>query len=94
MNSLLKYRLDVTARAVAAIGGGYAVSALGTALLALLLPMAPADAVITATLLSFTVYVCAVVWVFAAPTALHAWIGLVLPGALLGFCLLAFGGAA
>jgi hypothetical protein len=90
----MKYRLGVASRAVAAIGGGYAVAALSTALLASLLPMAPADAVMTATMLSFTVYTCAAIWVFAARTAWHAWIGLVMPGALLGFSLLAFGGAA
>lgn len=89
-----KYRLSVASRAIAAIGGGYAVAALSTALLASLLPMAPADAVITATLLSFTVYTCAAIWVFAARTAWHAWIGLAMPGALLGFGLLACRGAA
>ncbi|HWU98500.1 MAG TPA: DUF3649 domain-containing protein [Oxalicibacterium sp.] len=90
----MKYRLSVFSRAVAAIGGGYVVAALSTALLASLLPMAPADAVMSATMLSFAVYTCAVIWVFAARTAWHAWIGLVMPGVLLGFGLLASRGAA
>lgn len=84
----MKYRLSVFSRAVAAIGGGYAVAALSTALLASLLTMSRADAVMTATMLSFAVYTCAVIWVFAARTAWHAWIGLVVPAAMLGLGLM------
>jgi hypothetical protein len=90
----MKYRLSVASRAIAAIGGGYAVAALSTALLASLLPMTRSDAVITATLLSFTVYTCAAIWVFAARSAWHAWLGLVAPGVLLGLGLLVCRGAA
>jgi len=87
LNPALRYRLAVASRAVAAIGGGYALSATAAALLAILLPMAPAEAVITATLLSFIVFCCAVLWVFAARTAWRAWAGIVLPGAVLGLIL-------
>ncbi|MFL9877163.1 DUF3649 domain-containing protein [Herbaspirillum rhizosphaerae] len=87
LNPALRYRLAVASRAVAAIGGGYALSAMAAALLAILLPMAPAEAVITATLLSFIVFCCAVLWVFAARTAWRAWAGIVLPGAVLGLIL-------
>lgn len=83
------YKLGVAARATAAIGGGYAVAALSTAVLALALPLAKADAVLTATMLSFTVYTCAVIWVFAAKTAWRAWTGLVAPAAVLGLLLMA-----
>jgi len=82
----VSYRLGVGARALAAIGGGYALASTATALLSLLLPvfgMTRADAVTTATLLSFTVYVCAVLWVFAARSAARAWAGLLLPAAVL-----------
>lgn len=89
----MKYRLNVFSRAVAAIGGGYAVAALATALLATLLSTPRADAVMTATMLSFAIYTCAVIWVFAARTAWHAWIGLVAPAALLGLGLLVSRGA-
>jgi uncharacterized membrane protein len=41
--------------------------------------MARADAVMTATMLSFAIYACAVIWVFAARDAWRAWIGLGLP---------------
>ncbi|MFC7286524.1 DUF3649 domain-containing protein [Herminiimonas glaciei] len=88
LNEELQYRLGVASRAVAAILGGYAVTALATALLAVILPMVRIDAVLTATLLSFTVYTCAVLWVFAARSAFRAWIGIVLPAAILGLGLL------
>jgi hypothetical protein len=89
LNQELQYRLGVASRAIAAILGGYGVTALTTALLAVILPMVRIDAVLTATLLSFTVYTCAVLWVFAASSAFRAWLGLVLPAAVLGLGLLA-----
>jgi hypothetical protein len=83
----LHYRLGVAVRALAAVGGGYGVAALAAAALALYLPMSPAEAAITGTLVSFVVYACAVMWVFAVRSALRAWVGLAaaatLPGALL-----------
>lgn len=84
-----RYRLGVASRAVAAIVGGYMLAAAATALLALTLPMARVDAVLTATLLSFTVYVCAVIWVFAARDALRAWLGIGIPTLLLGLGVMA-----
>jgi len=89
LNQELQYRLGIASRAIAAILGGYGVTALTTALLAVILPMVRIDAVLTATLLSFTVYTCAVLWVFAASSAFRAWLGLVLPAAVLGLGLLA-----
>lgn len=91
----LAYRLGVGARAVAAIAGGYALAAAATAFLALLLQQLPqlpllpllhmgrADAAMASTLFSFTVYTCAVLWVFAARSAARAWLGLLLPAAML-----------
>lgn len=76
MGSSLRYRCGIVARSIAAIVGGYGLAASTTALLALLLPLSRGDAVITATLLSFIVYTCAVVWVFAVRTAWRAWLGL------------------
>lgn len=37
----------------------------------------------TATLLSFTIYTCAVLWVFATSSALRAWLGLLIPCAVI-----------
>src|SRR5450830_1598292 len=89
LNPALRYCLDVTSRILAAIVGGYALSAVTTALLAVVLPMPRVEAVITATLLSFVVFCCAVLWVFAARNAWRAWAGLAVPGVLLGLALLA-----
>jgi hypothetical protein len=74
----------VASRALAAIGGGYVLAALSAAALAVSLPLARVDATLTATMLSFLVYACAVVWVFAARTAGRAWLGLLVPSLALG----------
>lgn len=64
-------------RIVAALFGGYALAAL-TSVATLALPMAKTEAVLTGLLLSFLVYVGAVVWVFAVRSARRAWVGLLL----------------
>jgi H+/Cl- antiporter ClcA len=38
----------------------------------------------TATLLSFVIYTCVVIWVFATRTAWRAWAGIVAPAVVLG----------
>lgn len=83
----LRYRLAVASRAVAAIAGGYVLSALGAMAMALWLPLARAEAVITGTLASFAVYTCAVMWVFAARDAWRAWAGLAAPSVVLALVL-------
>ncbi len=97
----VRYRLGVASRAVAAIAGGYGVAALSAALLALCLPaafgMARSEAAMTGTLASFIVFAVAVMWVFAARTALRAWTGLAiaaLPMGLLIAWLMRFGAGA
>lgn len=102
MSSSLRYRFGVAARAIAAILGGYGVAALSAVVLALCLPaafgMARSEATMTGTLASFLVFVLAVMWVFAARTALRAWSGLVIAAGSLGALLLVLlrltGGAA
>ncbi|KDP83971.1 iron transporter [Cupriavidus sp. SK-3] len=84
-----RYRLSVVSRVVAAIGGGYVLASVATGLLAVLLPLPPAEAVMTATLLSFSLYACAVLWVFAAGSALRAWTGVVVPAIVFGALLAA-----
>ncbi len=74
--SALRYRLGVAVRALAAIFGGYGVSALFAYVLALVLPTARVEAAVTSTLVAFVVYPGAVVWVFAARSAAQAWLGL------------------
>ncbi|KAB8058672.1 DUF3649 domain-containing protein [Janthinobacterium sp. FT14W] len=77
------YRLGVASRSVAAIVGGYVLAALVTMLLSVSLPMARSEAVMTATLLSFAIYTCVVMWVFATRSALRAWLGLLIPAAVI-----------
>ena len=60
---------------VAARFGGYALAAL-TSVAAVALPMSPPEAVLTGLLLSFVVYVLAMIWVFAVRSARRAWAGL------------------
>ena len=64
----LAYRLAIAARVILAIVGGYAVAALASGWLALVLPGGRAEAVSTAMLASFAIMAAAVIWVFAART--------------------------
>lgn len=82
-----RYRCGVAARTVAAVGGGYLLTAIASSLLATLLPMPRADATIIATMLSFAIYACAVIWVFASRSVLRAWTGMLILVALLGMLL-------
>lgn len=93
MQILMNYRVGVASRALAAIGGGYAVSALAVAALAIGLPGREVDRVVAATLTGLVVYPCAVMWCFATRTALRAWLGLLAAGLLLGAVILLGGGA-
>lgn len=80
------YRWLVASRSVAAIFGGYALAAAWAACMSLWLQqtgMARVDAVTTATMSSFLVHPCAAIWVFAVAGTRRAWIGIVLPAALL-----------
>lgn len=76
--------LDVAARVVFAIPGGYAVTAVCTMLLARLLPGHRLDATLWATILSFGIYAALVVWTLAAPSALRAGLVLLAIGLLAG----------
>lgn len=82
------YRWQVASRVLAATAGGYALSALATAGLALALPrfagVPLAASVMAATLLSFVLHAGVVVWVFSTGSATRAWLGLGAWSALLG----------
>ncbi|MET0807158.1 MAG: DUF3649 domain-containing protein [Pseudoxanthomonas sp.] len=86
-----RWRAGVASRATAAIAGGYLLASIAATALAVWLPLHRAEAVITATLASFVVYLCAVLWVFAARTALKAWLGIGMPAAVLAAALAAAG---
>lgn len=71
-----RWRWQVAARLLAAVPGGYGLAALSSSVAALLAQaagMAPADAVISASLLSFAVYLGVVVWSFGAATLARLW---------------------
>lgn len=79
--------LEMLSRTGAAILGGYAFTYAATAAIARALPLATVDAVVIATLLSFTLYTLVVLWAFAARTAWRAWGVMLLaaPLAVVGF---------
>lgn len=81
--SMRAYRLAVAARVLLAIVGGYAVAALASALLALILPGPRAEAVSAAMIASFAIMAVAVIWVFAARTVGRATLVLTLVATLL-----------
>lgn len=83
----LSYRLAVASRVIAAILGGYALTSLATFALARLLPLSKSEASMTATLLSFFIYACVVIWAFAARSAWRAWGSLVAAAFVLGAAL-------
>ena len=70
------YRQSVCSRVVAAIVGGYGLATTASIVLAGVMPGPRTDAVLAAIMLSFAVYVGAILWAFAARTAWRAWQGL------------------
>lgn len=77
-------RLNTGLRCLLAVFGGYGLSALAAATLALALPLARVDAVMAGVMLAFVIYLLAAVWAFAAATLLRAFAGLLLPATALG----------
>jgi hypothetical protein len=75
--------LSICQRILAAVWGGYALATLSSIVLAGLLPVARADAVLAASLLSFAIYTGTILWAFAARTVLRAWVGILVPVAIL-----------
>jgi len=81
-SGLGRYRVQVALRAVAAIGGGYALAAASAAAGALgfqSLGLARPDATLTATMLSFVIHAIAAMWAFGCSSAVRAWAGIGLP---------------
>jgi hypothetical protein len=69
-------------RCVAAVIGGYAVAALGSVALARL--GSRVEGALTGMMASYAIYTAAVIWVFAAPSALRAWLGLAAAAGVFG----------
>jgi len=74
------YRWMVASRVVAGFVGGYLVASLATSVLALLMVRIfghpRADALLIATMFSFVLYACLIVWVFSTGSATRAWLGM------------------
>lgn len=80
----LGYRLAVVSRSCAALFGGYLLATMGSICLSLLLPLPAAEAVLVGMMSSFLFFLGAIVWSFAARNAWQAWLGVILPSAVLG----------
>jgi len=77
-------RSSVISRIAAAVLGGYALAHTLAIALAAAFPVARAEAALFAIQGSFVVYTAAVLWAFAARSALAAWLGLLVPTAVTG----------
>lgn len=75
--------VGVLSRSLAAIFGGYALAASTGAFLAVALPIARSQAVLTGMLLAILVCACAALWAFATSSAWKAWAGILVPTALM-----------
>jgi len=80
--STAAYRWTVASRVLAAALGGYALASALTVLLALIWPLPKSQAVLAATMLSFTLYAAAVIWVFSVRSVTRAWLGMLIPTVL------------
>jgi len=83
--------VGVLSRSLAAIVGGYALAATCSMFLAVALPIARAQAVLTGMLVGIVLCACAALWSFATRTALRAWIGIAAPALLFWVGTLAMG---
>ncbi|GIU19415.1 hypothetical protein TUM4261_41370 [Shewanella sp. c952] len=78
LNSNVKPLIDsqafnIVSRLLAAIFAGYLVAATGSGLLAIVIPLAPAQSTLTAMMLSFSIYATAIIWVFSVRNHFVAW---------------------
>lgn len=93
MSAGVRFRRGMASRAVAATAGGYAVAALVAAVFSIALPagfsLPRSESVMTGTFAAFLIFAMAVIWVFAARTALRAWVGLAVVALPLGGLLFA-----
>jgi len=81
------YRWMVASRVLAGFFGGYLVASVATSVLALLIVRMSghprADALLIATMFSFVLYACLIIWAFSASRATRVWLGIVACMALL-----------
>ncbi|WCL53972.1 hypothetical protein [Gimibacter soli] len=75
---------QVVLRTIAATGGNYLLTSLIAGMMARLLPLAPSEASMTATLSSFLIFALIAMWVFAARSVLRVYVLMAGWSALLG----------
>jgi hypothetical protein len=68
--------LGVLSRSCAAIFGGYALASAVSVVMALALPLAPSQAVLTGMMSGIVLCACAALWAFAVANAWRAWAGI------------------
>ena len=68
---------------VAALVGGYCLANVASIFVAVALPLTRSEATLLANILSFAFYVLAIMWAFSQPTQRRAWLGLLIPAAVL-----------
>lgn len=67
----LNYRLSIATRVFVAGAGGYFLTSWVVAAIAVLVPLEPSEAVLTATMLSFAIYASIAIAAFAIRSAWH-----------------------
>lgn len=87
----LRYRLDVTARLVAGLAGGYAVASLVAIAAAWALPIEPVEAATAGTIAALVALPIVVMGCFWARTPARAWGGTLLAAVILSGIALAGG---
>ncbi len=70
-------------RSAAAVLGGYALASAAGIFLSGVLPQSRGEAALVGLQLSFAIYTCAVIWVFAVADLRRVWLGLLGTSALL-----------
>ncbi len=83
-----QHRLAVASRTAAAVLGGYALASCFALVISLLVRTPREEAVLLGSLPSFLILLGAVLWSFAARSALRAWLGIIAP--LIALALLAW----
>jgi hypothetical protein len=76
MSVSTSHRLSVASRVLAAVLGGYTLTIAASIFLSRVMPASAAEGVMTATIASFTIFTCAILWAFAARSASRAWFGI------------------
>ncbi|OTG87455.1 hypothetical protein B9T31_02830 [Acinetobacter sp. ANC 4558] len=81
--SLFAYRLMITYRFALALIGGYVLAMLSAVVCAQYFADYRGNAAMSATMIAFTVWTCAFIWVFIVNKTLKASLGIIVPSVIL-----------